>query len=77
MCAAKNNRLDVVNFLLDNLVIDLNAVDIDQQTGTYMRIFIFLDHNKPLLECSQERAHMAPRYLETRLLTARKYSVSA
>lgn len=36
MCAAKNNRLDVVNFILDNLdVVDLNAVDVDQQTALH------------------------------------------
>lgn len=36
MCAAKNNRLEVVNFLLDNLYsVDLNAVDVDQQTALH------------------------------------------
>lgn len=36
MCAAKNNRLEVVNFLLDNLdSVDMNAVDVDQQTALH------------------------------------------
>ncbi len=36
MCAAKNNRLEVVNFILDNLdSVDLNALDIDQQTALH------------------------------------------
>lgn len=37
MCAAKNNRLEVVNFLLDNLDnVDLNAVDIERQTALHL-----------------------------------------
>lgn len=36
MCAARNNRLEVVNFLLDNLDrVDLDAVDIDHQTALH------------------------------------------
>ena len=38
MCAAENNRLDVVKFLLDDIKtnIDVNAVDTDQQTALHL-----------------------------------------
>lgn len=36
MCSARNNRLEVVNFLLDNLDrVDLDAVDMDHQTALH------------------------------------------
>jgi ankyrin repeat protein len=36
MCAARNNRSDVVNFLLDTLEdIKVDAVDLEQQTALY------------------------------------------
>ena len=36
MCAARNNRADVVDFLLDTLEdIKVDAVDLEQQTALY------------------------------------------